>query len=139
MAEALYNQKQRTLYGNFAAGGDLSPLTLDAASGYAGGEAKLAQHMGVDNSQLQGLFDWARGEDVDDDNRNGNRSDKRRDLLGDPLHSKPLAIDFGSSATDPDIRILVGSIMACCICFRTRGLRSVRVGPLCLGISAQSG
>ncbi|MEL4415719.1 pilus assembly protein [Shewanella algae] len=109
VAEALYNQKQRTLYGNFAAGGDLSPLTLDAASGYAGGEAKLAQHMGVDSSQLQGLFDWARGEDVDDDNRNGNRSDKRRDLLGDPLHSKPLAIDFGSSATDPDIRILVGS------------------------------
>ncbi|MFM9469994.1 hypothetical protein ACKI1K_46135, partial [Streptomyces scabiei] len=76
---------------------------------YAGGEAKLAQHLGVDKSQLQDLFDWVIGKDIDDDNQNNSRSDKRHDLLGDPLHSKPLAIDFGSSAKNPDIRILVGS------------------------------
>ncbi len=109
VAEALYNQKQRTFYGNFASKGGLSPLTKAAASSYAGGEAKLAQHMGVDKSQLQDLFDWVIGKDIDDDNQNNSRSDKRHDLLGDPLHSKPLAIDFGSSAKNPDIRILVGS------------------------------
>ncbi|WP_229380972.1 pilus assembly protein [Shewanella psychropiezotolerans] len=64
--------------------------------------------MGVNSTELNKLFDWAKGKDVDDDDNDNSTSDIRDDVLGDPLHSKPLAINFGSSSS-PDLRILVGT------------------------------
>ena len=52
--------------------------------------------------EVEDLINWARGEDVDDKNSS---SSVRNDIFGDPLHSKPVAIDYG----DNDIRILIGT------------------------------
>ncbi|MGO2371312.1 PilC/PilY family type IV pilus protein [Pseudoalteromonas sp. KG3] len=48
---------------------------------------------------------WARGVDVDDEDKDGSSQDQRTDIFGDPLHSKPIAIDYGND----DIRILIGT------------------------------
>jgi len=53
-------------------------------------------------------LDWLYGVDVDDDDNDDSTSDPREDVMGDPLHSKPLAINFGS-ATSLDVRIIVGT------------------------------
>jgi len=48
---------------------------------------------------------WAMGIDVDDQDNDGSNTDQRSDIFGDPLHSKPVAIDYGND----DIRILIGT------------------------------
>ncbi|WP_024610213.1 PilC/PilY family type IV pilus protein [Pseudoalteromonas sp. TB64] len=48
---------------------------------------------------------WAMGIDVDDEDGDGSFVDQRKDIFGDPLHSKPLAIDYGGD----DVRILIGT------------------------------
>jgi type IV pilus assembly protein PilY1 len=68
------------------------------------------------------LLKFARGLDVQDENGNGNLTEahpwatpanqpKRKWLMGDPLHSAPVPINYGArpgySTTVPDVRILV--------------------------------
>lgn len=65
----------------------------------------LADLLGIDNEALAEDIAWARGIDVDDDDRDGSKTDLRRDLMGDPLHSKPLVLSYGEN----DIRVLVGT------------------------------
>ncbi|ASF17344.1 pilus assembly protein [Shewanella sp. FDAARGOS_354] len=60
------------------------------------------------SSYSQSDLDWLYGVDVDDDDNDNSTSDPREDVMGDPLHSKPLAINFGS-ATSLDVRIIVGT------------------------------
>ncbi|MCQ8889029.1 PilC/PilY family type IV pilus protein [Pseudoalteromonas carrageenovora] len=50
-------------------------------------------------------IEWAMGIDVDDEDNDGSNTDQRSDIFGDPLHSKPVAIDYGND----DIRILIGT------------------------------
>eukprot|EP00493_Phyllostaurus_siculus_P012704 UN12891 len=50
-------------------------------------------------------INWARDIDVDDEDSDGSYVDQRSDIFGDPLHSKPVSIDYG----DGNIRILVGT------------------------------
>ncbi|MGI2259204.1 PilC/PilY family type IV pilus protein [Shewanella sp. GXUN23E] len=107
-AEMLRTASSRKLLGNFGANGALQEFSVQQAISSAGSESALAVHMGVNNTELEKLFNWAKGLDVDDENGNGSTTDKRDDILGDPLHSKPLAINFGSQST-PDIRILMGT------------------------------
>lgn len=52
--------------------------------------------------ELEDLIRWARGVDVDNKNSS---SSVRNDIFGDPLHAKPVAIDYGNG----DIRILIGT------------------------------
>ncbi|MEG3757925.1 PilC/PilY family type IV pilus protein [Pseudoalteromonas carrageenovora] len=62
----------------------------------------------VDNNPLalsSNDIKWAMGIDVDDENGDGYSDDYRSDIFGDPLHSKPLALDYGND----DIRILIGT------------------------------
>jgi len=65
----------------------------------------LANLLGIDNAELAEDIAWARGIDVDDDDRDGSKTDLRRDLMGDPLHSKPLVLSYGEN----DVRILLGT------------------------------
>ena len=61
------------------------------------------------------LIRWIRGLDSFDADADGDRLEPRHWLLGDPLHSRPLAISYGArpgtaySAGNPDIRIFFGS------------------------------
>lgn len=74
-------------------------------------EAALYAHWDVaDSVEMADLISWARGVDVDDENGAGNI---RPWILGDMLHSRPLALNYGArgghSVDDPDIRLLVGT------------------------------
>lgn len=62
----------------------------------------------------QADLDWLYGVDVDDNDNDGSVVDAREDIMGDPLHSKPLAINFGEKPNPDgtenlDVRILVGT------------------------------
>ncbi|ABE55995.1 type IV pilin biogenesis protein, putative [Shewanella denitrificans OS217] len=105
-AEALRQTANRKILSNLSGG--LVSLTKSAAATVAGGNANLATYIGVDETSLDAHFDWLKGADVDDDNANNNRTENRRDIMGDPLHSKPLALNFGSEST-PDIRVILGT------------------------------
>jgi type IV pilus assembly protein PilY1 len=68
----------------------------------------------IDSSSFVSLYsqtdlDWLYGVDVDDDNNNNSFTDARMDIMGDPLHSKPLAINFGQDSENLDVRIIVGT------------------------------
>ncbi|QSX34740.1 type IV pilin biogenesis protein [Shewanella avicenniae] len=64
---------------------------------------------GIDSTGVTPYRNWIYGVDVDDEDRDGNISDAREDIMGDPLHSKPLAINFGPSTTNLDVRIILGT------------------------------
>ncbi|MBH0016850.1 PilC/PilY family type IV pilus protein [Pseudoalteromonas sp. NGC95] len=67
-----------------------------------GNKQKAAVAFDVDKSDLKNIINWARGYD----NKQNSESDALRDdIFGDPLHSKPVAIDYGND----DIRILIGT------------------------------
>ena len=51
------------------------------------------------------LVNWVVGQDVQDENGNGNTSESRPSLHGDEIHSRPLPIDYGSGV----VRVFYGS------------------------------
>ncbi|MGP1719275.1 pilus assembly protein [Shewanella frigidimarina] len=106
----LQSTATRKLYGNFGTGGAIKTFSKSNAATSSGisSEAALASFMGVDKTELTKLFDWTIGIDVDDEDKDGSTTDKRSDIMGDPLHSKPLAINYGTAGS-PDIRILLGT------------------------------
>ncbi len=62
----------------------------------------------------QVLLKWVRGIDVFDWDADGDTADARPWIMGDPLHSRPLTINYGvtssySDPDNPDIRILFGT------------------------------
>jgi type IV pilus assembly protein PilY1 len=50
------------------------------------------------------LVDWAYGQDVLDENGNGDTAEARKDM-GDPLHSRPATVIYGGPADDPDLTL----------------------------------
>lgn len=61
---------------------------------------------GYKDSALRQLIDWSAGLDVDDEDGDKSTSDLRAAIMGDSLHSKPVAINYGKNN---DIHILVGT------------------------------
>jgi type IV pilus assembly protein PilY1 len=62
-------------------------------------------------------INWARGVDVDNEDGDNSSIDQRSDTFGDPLHSKPVSIDYG----DGNIRILVGTNAGFLHMFKDKG------------------
>ena len=89
--------------------GGLLPLTKENASTRAGSDGQLAAHLNVVSTELDDVLNWLKGQDIDDDDKDNNVSEIRKDVLGDPLHSRPLAINYSSSADSLDIRIFMGT------------------------------
>ncbi|WP_404343146.1 PilC/PilY family type IV pilus protein [Pseudoalteromonas mariniglutinosa] len=100
----LSNLASRKLYTDAGAGG-LITFSKNSVSTALGGDDKAAAKFGVAKSDLQDTIDWARGIDVDNEDNDASRSDQRKDIFGDPLHSKPVTIDYGND----DVRILIGT------------------------------
>ncbi|WP_338592266.1 PilC/PilY family type IV pilus protein [Shewanella khirikhana] len=86
----------------------MKPLNVTNARSKAGGNSELAAHLGVVEGEVENLLNWAKGVDVDDDDDDNKVSEMRADIMGDPLHSKPLAINFGTNSK-ADIRVIVGT------------------------------
>jgi type IV pilus assembly protein PilY1 len=74
----------------------------------------LQSDLGADSvADAEELIRWIRGQDVDDLDADGDVAEARPWLLGAPLHSRPLPLNYGArggySASNPDIRIFMGS------------------------------
>jgi len=58
----------------------------------------------IESEEINNMINWAKGMDVDKEDDDDLATDMRSDVFGDPLHSKPLVINYGDS-----IRIVVGT------------------------------
>ncbi len=108
VVEMLTNLASRNLY--FDAADALKPLTranLDAATGSAAATALL---LDVLEGDIDAHLGWLNGLDVDDDDGDGNTGENREDLFADPMHSRPVVINYGGvNEASQDLRIVVGT------------------------------
>lgn len=118
IAEVLRAMASRKILSNTGTDGALEAFTVDNAAD--GDKADLAEYMSMDEAELNNTFSWLYGIDVDDENDDKSFVDKRIDIMGDPLHSKPLAINFGTPAS-PDVRIILGTNQGLLHMFRDAG------------------
>lgn len=101
----------RKVYSDIGAGGALKLLNkanVTAASAF-GSAANLATEMGIDEADLDEYLSWALGVDVDNEDGDASFTDMRQDVFGDPLHSKPLVINYGTSGGAEKLRVIVGT------------------------------
>lgn len=84
--------------------GDSGALALLNTAALTGNEQTFADDLGIALADVTDYFNWNLGMDVDDEDKDGNITDMRADVFGDPLHSKPLVVNYGTS-----IRILIGT------------------------------
>ena len=98
----------RTLYTQPSSGTAMLPLDVSNA-------ASLRTDLGVATVPLaENLIRWVRGQDIDDLDVDSNTTEARPWIMGAPLHSRPLPINYGArsagySTSNPDIRIFMGT------------------------------
>ncbi|MBL4820863.1 MAG: hypothetical protein JKY98_07735 [Gammaproteobacteria bacterium] len=97
----------RTVYTEPASGSIMLDLGVNNAS-------LLATDLSASSvAEAEELIRWIRGIDVDDRDADGSTTDVRPWILGAPLHSRPLPLNYGArggySEANPDIRIFMGS------------------------------
>ncbi len=84
---------------------DLLPLDIDLAD-----DMGLQAALGASSAdESRELIRWARGQDVDDLDRDGDRAEARSWLLGEVLHSRPLVVDYGALPGGTRRRVIFGS------------------------------
>lgn len=104
VADMLRNATSRTLYTDIGVNGALTTFDYDTLKAKYTDDAGIAAVFGVPEADVKDYIDWHRGIDVDDEDKDTSKTDMRYDVFGDPLHSKPLVINYGNS-----IRILIGT------------------------------
>ena len=87
-----------------------------ALESMAGSAAQLRTIMNLNSTDnIDSILNWTKGIDAFDENKDGSKTDIREDVLGDPLHSRPLVINYGcakiggQTSCTPDLRILMGT------------------------------
>jgi len=108
----MFNNKNtpRKIYSDIGLADALSPLTYTTMLDYYGGSTNVISSFGSNDILEAGKYlNWSLGFDVDDSDGDNDTDDLRPDLFGDPLHSQPVAINFGGSTDNQDIRIVVGT------------------------------
>jgi type IV pilus assembly protein PilY1 len=95
--------------------GNTAPSNVDlTASAQAFNESNalitktLLGNAAMTDSYRTSLMQWSRGVDVFDENENGSVTDARR-WMGDPLHSTPVAVNYGGTDANPDITLYVAT------------------------------
>ncbi|MBA6362179.1 rRNA (guanine-N1)-methyltransferase [Colwellia sp. BRX8-4] len=109
VAEMLRTKSTRVIVSDIGVNGALMLLTRTNAETSYGDEATLASELDTEIDDIDGMLNWAKGIDVDDEDNDSSTTDIRSDVFGDPLHSKPLVINYGGASNDQDIRIIVGT------------------------------
>ena len=61
----------------------------------------------VNAAERTALINWGRGVDIDDENGNGNITEMRPSVHGDVVHSRPVALNFGTDA-NPEVIVFYG-------------------------------
>ena len=98
----------RTVYTEADSGSSLLDLEVSNA-------ATLQADLGAATvAAAEDLIRWLRGQDVDDQDVDTDTTEARRWIMGPPLHSRPLPLNYGAraagySVTNPDIRIFMGT------------------------------
>jgi type IV pilus assembly protein PilY1 len=109
VAEMLRNKTGRVIYSDLGTNSGMVKLTFDLASSSDAfkTQTELAKALDVidDKAAIEENLNWINGRDPDDEDKDGITSDNRSDVFGDPLHSKPVVINYG----DGDIFIVVGT------------------------------
>lgn len=113
--EMLAAKTNRNLYIIPPSASSLSQFSQSALENMAGGAEQLRTVMGLSsNDNVDSIIDWAKGLDAFDEDSDSTTT-MRKDILGDPLHSRPLVINYGctkstgQTACTPDLRIVMGS------------------------------
>jgi len=97
----------RTVYSDIGENGALDLLNTTNLVGH---EQTFADLLGIALEDVTDYFNWNLGMDVDDEDKDDDKTDMRSDVFGDPLHSKPLVVNYGSEAEgNDDIRIVIGT------------------------------
>ncbi|MBL4909761.1 MAG: hypothetical protein JKX78_07020 [Alteromonadaceae bacterium] len=129
VAEMLRNKTNRVIYSDVGTSAGLKVIPLcdnstsigcDIESSF-GGSASMAVAMGINEVEIKDTLNWARGIDVDDADSDGLITDNRLDVFGDPLHSKPLVVNYGGTETNQDVRIIVGTNAGVLHMFQDKG------------------
>ncbi|GAA6205273.1 PilC/PilY family type IV pilus protein [Thalassotalea sp. SU-HH00458] len=105
VADMLRNMTSRTLYSDLTVDGD-SLVTFNRSNAEKAftDAAGLAAELDVLEDEIDDTLNWHAGMDVDDEDDDNSTTDMRYDVFGDPLHSKPLVVNYGDS-----IRIVIGT------------------------------
>lgn len=110
VSQMLANKTSRKVLTNMAPSGNgLVALDKTNAQAFYGSAAALELALDVNAADVDDYLDWAVGIDVDDIDNDGDDTDIRENVFGDPLHSKPLTINYGGSVSSQDVRIIVGT------------------------------
>lgn len=105
VADMLRKVSSRTLYSDLTvAGTSLVTFNRTNAETAFTNAAGLANVLDVPEAEIDDYLNWHAGKDVDDEDEDNLTTDMRYDVFGDPLHSKPLVVNYGNS-----IRILIGT------------------------------
>ena len=57
---------------------------------------------------VEDVIRWARGQDILDDNNDGDTTDARN-VMGDPLHSQPAAVVYGGTVNNPEVVVFTAT------------------------------
>jgi type IV pilus assembly protein PilY1 len=82
------------------------------------------------SAERDALINWARGTDLNDEDNDGDMTEKRPSLHGDVVHSRPVAINYGSDAS-PQVVVFYGGndgILRAVNGNRTASIGSVEAG-----------
>jgi len=113
-----YRTTDRVVYIDNSNSTSFIPLNTNNLAITFGDAAAAHAVLGVSNSaDAQSYLDWAEGiwgTVTQHNTTNGETTivtynTYRPDLFGDPLHSKPVAINYGGDGSSPDVRILIGT------------------------------
>ncbi|MGB1261531.1 MAG: pilus assembly protein [Cognaticolwellia sp.] len=105
VADMLRKKTNRVIYSDIGGGDALALLTQTQAETSFGGSSQLATEMGVAEADVEAYLNWAMGKNVDGEKSDdGTTPVMRSDVFGDPLHSKPLVVNYGDS-----IRVVIGT------------------------------
>lgn len=109
VAEMLRNKGDRVIYSDLGAGNAMVKLTYADASSSAAysTQSELATALDVpdDKTAIEDSLNWINGKDPDDEDDDLITDENRADVFGDPLHSKPVVINYGNGK----IHIVVGT------------------------------
>ncbi|WP_353980825.1 PilC/PilY family type IV pilus protein [Salinicola endophyticus] len=75
--------------------GALRPLALTSQPAWMNDPASWGLPPQTSETEIARLIAWARGVDIDDENGDGVRNQARPWILGDILHSDPIALNYG--------------------------------------------
>ncbi|GHG02460.1 pilus assembly protein [Thalassotalea marina] len=104
VASMLRNVSSRNLISDIGVNGALTTFDYDQLKTTYTDDAGIAAVFGVPEAEVKEYIDWHRGIDVDDEDKDTSKTDMRFDVFADPLHSKPLVLNYGNS-----IRIVIGT------------------------------